>query len=245
MQKSAARDIARLARRDFVVATTVQHRRSLLPLVTGLVGLVAGGLAVAFALGYMRLGPREKELEVQRDQSIEGLFPGREAVFAYRFRGGLPKCWAYVERPAGPEYLFLDAKPAVVQGPTPRTPPDEVEGLFALVGPATGEKGEYTLHLIVTKLGFPEGRRPLGAAFSATYWAGPKAGSAKPAEPAGSPHPPVADLQFPQLQAGQEVELVNGPPLARGPEGVRVRICARFYSADELATAVPESGGTP
>jgi hypothetical protein len=227
------------------VASTVQRRRSFLPVVAGLVGLVAGGLGVALATGHLQLGARDSALEVQRDTGVEGLFPGREAVFVYRFRGGLPKCWAHVERPSGPEDLFLDAKPAVVQGPTPRTPPDEVEGLVALVGPAEGEKGEYTLHLIVTRLGFPAGRRPLGAAFTATYWTGPKPNSPKPSTPAASPHPPVTDLQFPDLKPGQEVELVNGPPLARGPEGVRVRVSLRFYSTDELANAVPESGGAP
>src|SRR5438477_494666 len=83
------------------------------------------------------------------------------------------------------------AMPAAVQGPTPRTPPDEVEGLVALVGPAGGEKGEYTLHLVIDKLGFPEGRRPLGAATNATYWTGPTPDSPKPG-PAGSPHPHLA-----------------------------------------------------
>jgi hypothetical protein len=210
-----------------------------------LVGLVAGGLAVAFATGTFRLSARGSELEVQRDQGIEGLFPGREAVFAYRFQGGLPKCWAHVERPAGPEFLSLDAKPAAVQGSTPRTPPDEVEGLIALVGPAAGEKGEYSLHLVVTRLAYPEGRRPLGAAMNATYWTGPKPEGPKPAEPAASPHPPLSHLKFPQLQPGQVVELVNGPPLARGTEGLVVRIWLKFYTQDELANAAAESGGAP
>jgi len=208
------------------------------------VGLVAGGVAVAFATGYWQFGPRGSALELVRDQGVEGLFPGREAVFAYRFRGGLPKCRAFVERPTGPEAFSLDAKPAVVQGPAPRTPPDEVEGLVALVGPAAGEKGEYTLHLVLTRLGYPEGRRPMGAALNATYWTEPKPDIPKP-EPAASPHPPLTQLQFPHLQPGQEIELVNGPPVARGAEGVRVRMWVKFYSPDELATSAAESGGAP
>jgi hypothetical protein len=227
------------------MASTDRSRRNFLPVATGLVGLVAGGLAVAYATGYLHFGPRGPALQVQRDQGVEGLFPSREAVFAYRFRGGLPKCRAYVERPSGPESFALDAKPAVVQGPAPRTPPDEVEGLITLVGPAVGEKGDYTLHLVVTRLGFPEGRRPLGAALNATYWTGPIAGASKPPEPAASPHPPLSDLQFPHVQPGQEIELVNGPPFGRGAEGVRVRMWVEFYSADELANAVAESGGAP
>jgi hypothetical protein len=227
------------------MANTDRSRRSFLPVATGLLGLVAGGLAVAYATGYLHFGPRGAALQVQRDQGVEGLFPGREAVFAYRFRGGLPKCRAYVERPTGPESFSLDAKPAVVQGPAPRTPPDEVEGLIALVGPAVGEKGEYTLHLVVSKLEFPQGRRPLGAAHTATYWTGPIADAPKPSEPPGSPHPPVTDLHFPHLRPGRETELVNGPPLARGPEGVRVRMWVTFYPADELAKATAESGGAP
>lgn len=227
------------------MASTDRSRSIFLPIGAALLGLVAGGLAVAFATGYMRLGPREHELEVQRDQGVEGLFPDREAVFAYRFRGGLPQCWAHVERPSGPENLSLDAKPAVVQGPTPRTPPDEVEGLVALVGPAAGEKGQYTLHLVVTRLEFPRGRRPLGAAHTATYWTEPKSDGPKPPEPAGSPHPPLTHVQFPHVQPAQMVELVNGPPLARGPEGVRVQMWLKFYTRDELTNAAAESGGAP
>jgi hypothetical protein len=41
------------------------------------------------------------------------------------------------------------------------------------------------------------------------------------------------------------VELVNGPPLARGPEGVRVQMWLKFYTRDELTNAAAESGGAP
>src|SRR5437899_1867554 len=99
------------------MANIVQSRRSSGPIVSGLAGLVAGGLAVAFATGSLRLGARGQALEVLRDRGVEDLFPGREAVYAYRFRGGVPKVWAHVQRPSGPETLALDAKPAVVQGP--------------------------------------------------------------------------------------------------------------------------------
>jgi hypothetical protein len=224
------------------VANTPQSRRIFLPIAAGLVGLVAGGLAVAFATGYLRIPLGGPALEVRRDEGVEALFPGREAVFAYRFRGGVPKCWAYVERPAGPQALALDAQPAVVQGPTPRTPPDEVEGLVALVGPADGEKGEYTLHLVVTKLSFPEGRRPLGAATDATYWTGPTPGGPKAPEPGGQGQPPLAQPNSPVLQPGQDIELVNGPPTARS-QGIRVKLWLRFYTPDELATAEPQVGG--
>jgi hypothetical protein len=200
--------------------------------------LVAAALAVGFATGYVRVG-WVPALEVLRDRGVEDLYPGREAVYVYRFRGGVPKCWAHVQRPSGPEALSLDAKPAVVQGPTPRTPPNEVEGLVALVGPPAGEKGEYSLHLVISKLRFPEGRRPLGAATNATYWTGPNPGGPKPAEPGGSVHPPLPYLQSPDLQPGQDIELVNGPPRARGAEGIRVRLWLRFYAPDELATAEP------
>jgi hypothetical protein len=225
------------------VAHTHQSRRIFLPVAAGLVGLVAGGFVVAFATGALRFGPRGQALEVQRDRGVEGLFPGREAVYAYRFRGGLPKCWAHVERPSGPETLSLDAKPAAVQGPAPRSPPDEIEGLVALVGPAAGEKGEYTLHLVVTKLGFLEGRRPLGTATNATYWTGPNPGAPKPPEPVGSAHAPLTYRQSPNLKPGQEIELVNGAPRARGADGVRVRMWLQFYTSDELTTAEPQSAG--
>jgi hypothetical protein len=224
------------------VASTVKSRRSVSPVFAGLVGLVAGGLAVAFATGNLRFGPRGPALEVLRDRGVEDLFPGREAVYAYRFRGGVPKVWAHVQRPSGPETLALDAKSAVVQGPTPRTPPDQVEGVLALVGPPGGEKGEYALHLVISKLEFPQGRRPLGAAFNAIYWTGPKPDGPKTPEPGESVHPPLPHLKSPELQAGQEIELVNGPPTARS-QGIRVRMWLRFYAPDELATAEPQSGG--
>jgi hypothetical protein len=202
------------------------------------VALAATGLAVAFAMGYLRIPLGPPALEVRRDEAVEELFPGREAVFAFRFRGGLPKCWAHVQRPSGPEVLSLDAKPAAVQGPTPRTPPDEVEGLIALVGPPAGEKGEYTLHLVVNKLGFPEGRRPLGAATNATYNTGPKQDGPKVPAAEGPGRPPLTHRQSPDLQTGQDVELVNGQPTARS-QGIRVRLWLRFYTPDELATAEP------
>jgi hypothetical protein len=212
-------------------------------IVAGLVGLAAVGLAVGFATGNLRVRPGVPTLEVRRDEGVEGLFPGREAVFVYRFRGGLPRCWAQVDRPVGPETLSLDAKPAAVQGPAPRAPPDEVEGLVALVGPAGGG-GTYTLHLVVAKLGFPEGRRPPGAATDATYWDGPKPGDPKPPEPPGPGRPPLAHRQPPDLQPGQDIELVNVPVGARGGQGVRVRLWLRFYTPDELATAEPQPGGS-
>jgi hypothetical protein len=224
------------------VGSTFRSRRILLLIAAGLVGLAAAGLAVGFATGYFQVRPRVPAYELRRDQGVEGLLPGREAVFAFRFRGGLPRCWAQVDRPSGPETLSLDPKPAAVQGPAPRTPPDEVEGLVALVGPA-GQGDTYTLHLVVTKLGFPEGRRPLGAAFTATYWTGPKPAAPKPPEPGGPGGAPLALLQSPDLQPGQDVELVNAPVGPRGGEGVRVRMWLRFYTPDELATAEPQSGG--
>jgi hypothetical protein len=225
------------------VESTHRSRRTFLLIAAGLVVLAAGALAVGFATGYVRVG-WVPALEVRRDRGVEELFPGREAVYAYRFRGGVPKCWAYVERPTGPEARSLDAKPAVVQGPTPRTPPNEVEGLIALVGPPGGEKGEYSLHLVISKLEFPEGRRPFGAApnTGATYWTVPTPDAPKPPGAAGSTHPPLPYLKSPDLQPGQDIELVNGPPTARS-EGIRVRLWIRFYAPNELATAEAKPGG--
>ncbi len=222
--------------------STVRSRGTFLPIVAGLVGLVVGGLAVGYATGYFRARPGVPALELQRDDGVEWLFPGREAVYVFRFRGGVPKCSAYVERPTGPETLSLDAKPAVVQGPTPRSPPDEVEGLVALVGPPAGKEGTYTLHIVITKLTFPEGRRPLGAASTATYWTEPKAGGPKPPESAGSNTPPLSHRQSPDLQPGQDVVLVSGPVSARGGN-VRAKMWLRFYTPEELATSEPQQGG--
>jgi hypothetical protein len=220
----------------------LRSRRIFLLIAAGLVGLAAAGLAVGFATGYFQVRPEVAAYQVRRDEGAEGLFPGREAVFAFRFRGGLPRCWAQVDRPEGPEMLSLDPMPAVAQGPTPRTPPDEVEGLVALVGPA-GKGDSYTLHLVVTKLGFPEGRRPPGAAITATYSTGPKPANPKPPEPVGPGRRPLALLQSPDLRLGQDVELVNVPVGPREGEGVRVRMWLRFYPPDELANAAPQPGG--
>jgi hypothetical protein len=201
------------------------------------------GLAVGFATGYFQLRSAVPAYEVRRDEGVEWLFPGREAVFVYRFRGGLPKCWAQVGRPSGPETLFLDPKPAAAQGPAPRTPPDEVEGLVALVGP-TGKDDPYSLHVVVTKLAFPEGRRPPGAAATtATYWTGPKPGGPKPSEPAGQGYAVVDHRQSPDLQPGQDIELTDTPVGPRGGPLVRVKMWLRFYTPEELATAEPQPGG--
>ena len=60
--------------------------------------------------------------------------------------------------------------------------------------------------------------------------------------PGGQGYAVLAHRQSPDLQPGQDIELVNGPPTARS-QGIRVRLWLRFYTPDELATAEPQPGG--
>jgi hypothetical protein len=225
------------------VANTPRSRRLFLLAAVAVLALLAIGVAVGFTTGYLQVRPPVPGYEVRRDEGVEGLFVGREAAFAFRFRGGVPKCWAQVDRPTGPETFLLDAKPAAVQGSAPRSPPDEVEGLIALVAPAKPED-TYTLHLVVSKLTYPEGRRPIGAATNpAAYSTGPKPDAPKLTGAAGSGRGALALLQSPELQAGQDFELVDGTVGPRSGPGVRVRLWVRFYTPDELATAEAQPGG--
>jgi hypothetical protein len=222
--------------------TTPRPRRRVLPVAAGLLALALVGVAVGFATGYLQVRPEVPALEVRRDEGVEKLFPGREAVFVFRFRGGLPRCGAKVDRPSGTEVFAVDPKSAVAQGSAPRTPPDEVEGLIALVAPAAKEE-TYILHLVVSKLKFPEGRRPVGAADNWSQPAKPKSDAARPAGDRGSEAAYVTYLKSPDLQFGQDRNLINGPVGLRGGEPVRVRLWLRFYTPDELATAEPQPGG--
>lgn len=226
------------------MASDVQPRRLFFPILAGLPGLVVAGLAVGFATGYFQGRPRVPAYEVARDEGVETLFPGREVVYVFRFRGGLPRCWAQVDRPSGPEAVVIDPKLAAVQGPPPRSPPDEVEGLVALTGPAV--KGDaYTLHLVVTKLNFPEGRRPCGTGSGVRYREDLKPGGTRLPDRS----PPSSETIFltrqvsPELQPGQDVELVDGFAKTAGGEKVRVKMWLRFYTPGELASAEPDAEG--
>jgi hypothetical protein len=220
------------------VPNETRPRRPIFPILTGLLGLAVAGVGVGFAAGYFQVRPKVPAYEVARDDGVEKLFPGREVAYAYRFRGGLPRCWAQVDRPSGSEILSLDAKSAAVQGPPPRAAPDEVEGLVALTGPAA--KGEaYTLHLVVTKLTFSEGRRPPGTPGAVGFRTGPTPGGTRLPDRPGTATLFLTRQVSPELQPGREVELVDGFAEVAGGEKARVKLWLRFYTPDELANAEP------
>jgi hypothetical protein len=218
------------------MASEVRARHLFLPILAGVLGVVVVGLAVGFATGFFHVRQGVGAYEVNRDEGVEKLFPGREAVYVYRFRGGLPRCWAQVDRPTGVEVAAIDPMLAAVQGSPPRSPPDEAEGIIALVGPAA--KGDaYTLRLVVTKLSFPEGRRPHGTPRGVGYGADLKPGGTRLPDRPGSETLFLSRRVSPELQPGHDVELVDGVVTTMGGEKERVKVWLRFYTPDELASA--------
>jgi hypothetical protein len=224
------------------VASDGQPRRQFFPTLMSLLGVAVAGVAVAVATSFFQARPRVPAYEVARDEGVEKLFPGREVVYVFRFRGGLPRCWAQVDRPSGSETLALDPKAAAVQGPPPRFPPNEVEGFVALTGPAArGE--EYTLHLVVTRLNFRGGRRPPGTPGAAGYRTGPRPGGVRLPDRPGPEAVLLTRRASPELQPGRDVELVDAFAETPGGEKARVKMWLRFYTPGELASAAPGADG--
>lgn len=224
---------------DSIVGNSAPSRRLLLPIAAGLMGLVLAGLAVGFATGGLQVRPRVPAYELSRAKETEQLFPGRDVKYVFQFRGGVPRCWAQVDRIAGSEALAIDAKNAAVQGPSPRSAPQAVEGIVALLGPA--KEGEpYTLHLIVSKLTFPEGQAPRGTPSGVGYRADAKPGGSKlPERFGGSGETFIDHLTSPKVRPGDDIELVDALVDGRDRDRIRVKMWLRFYIPEELATAEP------
>jgi hypothetical protein len=96
---------------------------------------------------------------------------------------------------------------------------------------------------VVTKLNFPEGRRPPGTPSRAGYRTEATTRGTRLPDRPGTAAVFLTRQVSPELQPGRDVELVDAFAETSGGEKARVKLWLRFYTPGELAGAEPGAAG--
>ena len=175
---------------------------------------------------------------------------GQQALFTYKFRGGIPKCWVEIDSQGKKETLgsWVPMRQLACIGADPLDQPvaESVEDYFAVIVPKPGAEQTYRLVCALTKVPYPPNPRRefaesrIDREFRATL---PDL-LPEPPRPEGQPglgfggFSGIEDEVPRPVVPGKETEL-NWD--SRGdPKSARVRIIrlkVRFYTPAELAAA--------